>query len=159
MGVSQYVKILVGKALFMTVLIFVFTSFHNLITVAQLCLIHNSFMFNMFYIRPGDKVINIMSGYWGLRILSQNVHFSPFLQATSQPYQLHVQVSHHQIELLFYPVLKNSHLMTKLVSSSIIFQSLCSQVPGKRHLMGVDQLDFPLVQPEQSSATSGRILQ
>ena len=29
----------------------------------------------------------------------------------------------------------------------------------KRHLMGVDQLDFSLAQPEESSATSGRILQ
>ena len=29
----------------------------------------------------------------------------------------------------------------------------------RRHLMGVDRLDFPLAQPEKPSATSGRILQ
>ena len=29
----------------------------------------------------------------------------------------------------------------------------------RRHLMGVDGLDFPLAQPEKPSATSDRILQ
>ena len=77
-----------------------------------------------------------------------------------------MKVSHHQIELPLFCMLKMvkyHHFITKLASRSTqmnIFLGVYD--PSKhirRHLMGVDRLDFPLAQPEKPSATSGRILQ
>ena len=77
-----------------------------------------------------------------------------------------MKVSHHQIELPLFCMLKMvkyRHFITKLASSSTqmnVFLGVYD--PSKdirRHLMSVDRLDFPLAQPEKPSATSGRILQ
>ena len=76
-----------------------------------------------------------------------------------------MKVSHHQIELPLFCMLKmvKYRHFTKLASSSTqmnVFLGVYD--PSKhirRHLMGVDRLDFPLAQPEKPSATSGRILQ
>ena len=76
-----------------------------------------------------------------------------------------MKVSHHQIELSLFCMLKMvkyCHFITKLASSSTqmnVFLGVYD--PSKHirsHLMGVDRLDFPLAQPEKPSASSGRIL-
>ena len=77
-----------------------------------------------------------------------------------------MKVSHHQIELPLFCMLKMvkyRHFITKLASSSTKWMFFLEFYdPSKhirRHLMGVDRLDFPLAQPEKPSATSDRILQ
>ena len=76
-----------------------------------------------------------------------------------------MKVSHHQIELSLFCMLKMvkyRHLITKLASSSTqmnVFLEFMIPANIRNHLMGDDRLDFPLAQPEKPSATSGRIVQ
>ena len=77
-----------------------------------------------------------------------------------------MKVSHHQIELPLFCILKMvkyRHFITKLASSStqmnVFLRVYDPNKHIRRHLMGVDRVDFPLAQPEKPSATSGRILQ
>ena len=77
-----------------------------------------------------------------------------------------MKVSHHQIELPLFCMLKMvkyHHFITKLASSSTqmhVFLGVYDRSKHiRRHLKGVNRLDFPLALPKKPSATSGRILQ
>ena len=60
-------------------------------------------------------------------------------------------------------MVKYHHFITKLASSSTqmhVFLGVYDRSKHiRRHLKGVNRLDFPLAPPEKPSATSGRILQ